>query len=254
MPTWDASLYLKFSDERARPCADLIARIAIDPKDIVDLGCGPGNSTEQLHARWPEAKITGVDSSPEMLAVARKNHPDWSWQQSDVSSWSPGRTFDLVFSNATLHWVKDHARLLPRLFTFVAAGGALAVQMPQATLSVAHREMVEVSRLPEWDAELNVARATIKNESPASYYDILSPLASHLDIWETTYHLPMDSAEGVLNWLRGSGMRPYLEALTPEQQARFQQECLVRFRQAVPQRADGKILLPYPRIFFIAYR
>ncbi|MBI2683768.1 MAG: trans-aconitate 2-methyltransferase [Acidobacteriales bacterium] len=255
MPTWDANLYLKFSDERARPCADLIARIALEnPTHIVDLGCGPGNSTEQLHQRWPRAEVLGLDSSAEMLCEARKNHPDWKWEQADLAAWKPARTYDLIFSNATLHWVKDHARILPQLFAHVAPGGALAVQMPQHNTSPAHRAMVDVSREPEWAPALDQARQTITIENAGFYYDVLSPLASRLDLWETTYHPEMENAEAVLTWMRGSGMRPYLEAFSAEQQKRFQQACLERFHDLFPARANGKILLPYPRIFLIAYR
>jgi trans-aconitate 2-methyltransferase len=255
MPTWDAIQYLRFSDERARPCADLIARIPLEqPARIVDLGCGPGNSTEQLRRRWPQAEITGVDSSPEMLAEARRAHPDWSWVQGDVASWQPAHPYELVFSNSTLHWVKEHASVLPRLLAQVAAGGALAVQMPQAGLSPAHRAMVEVSQHPEWDIRLQAARRSLHCGTPEEYFDILAPLVSHLDIWQTTYFLELDGAASVLNWLRGSGMRPYLEALDEDQRLRFQDACLERFRALFPPRVNGKVLLPYPRIFLIARR
>jgi trans-aconitate 2-methyltransferase len=255
MPAWDAGQYLSFSEERARPCADLIARIPLErPARIADLGCGPGNSTERLHRRWPRSQITGVDSSPEMLAAARRAHPDWLWVQSDIADWRSSPPPELVFANAALHWVKDHASVLPRLFAQVAAGGALAVQMPQPGLSPAHRAMAEVSLRPEWAARLAPARLSVHVESPERYYDILRPLAVSLDIWQTTYWLDLEDAGSVLAWLRGSGMRPYLEALDESQGKRFEDACLQRFRTLFPPRSNGRILLPYPRLFLVAGR
>src|SRR5262249_22516447 len=116
MPGWDANLYLKFACQRARPATDLIAQIELEnPKHIIDLGCGTGNSTEQLHRRWPQANLAGLDNSSEMLGQARSNHPDWQWIESTIEQWSPATAFDLIFSNACLHWLPDHATLFPRL-------------------------------------------------------------------------------------------------------------------------------------------
>src|SRR5262249_31635408 len=129
MPDWDPNLYLKFSSQRARPAEDLVAQIALEnPRRVIDLGCGTGNSTELLHRRWPHAELTGLDNSAEMLSQARSHHPDWKWIDSTVEAWLPDRPFDMVFSNACLHWVKDHGQIFPRLLSHVVPGGALAVQ------------------------------------------------------------------------------------------------------------------------------
>ena len=258
MTKWDATQYMKFATERGKPCADLIARIEMEsPARIADLGCGPGNSTEQLHARWQNAHITGVDSSTEMLDKAKADHPDWMWQQADIANWAKWHTagpFELVFSNAALHWVKNHEYQFPRLFDVVAEGGALAVQMPNHLKSVAHQQMAEVAALDEWNELLRPARFAMTVHTTDFYRDLLTPLAQRVDVWEHTYEHQMDSADGVVEWLLGTGMRPYLDRLKPEQHPSFKQQCRDRFATAFPAGANGKITMLYPRLFIVAYR
>jgi trans-aconitate 2-methyltransferase len=256
MPAWDAGLYLQFANERARPAADLISRIDLhNPAHVVDIGCGTGNSTEMIHERWPQAAMTGVDSSAEMLAKAKTAHPDWNWVQADAVTWKSPHRFDLVFSNAALHWVPDHAKLFPALFELVAPGGAFAIQMPGNFHAPAHRIMAEVAHEPLWRDALQNASAGIGVESLPFYYDLLHPLAARLDLWETEYLHIMDSPESILEWIRSTGMRPYLQALPDDQQRkRFQDLCLERFRKAYPQRPSGNVLFPFRRVFVMAYR
>lgn len=253
MTVWDANLYLQFADERARPAADLIAHIALEmPGRIIDLGCGPGTSTEQLHGRWPHAEITGLDSSAEMLAKARKNHPDWRWVQSDIAGWKAESPFDLVFANASLHWVPGHESLFLHLLRQAAAGGALAAQMPAHSGSPAHRLLKEVAA--EFAGPLSGFEYPLWIGEPEFYYDVLAKHASSVDVWQTVYHHPLAGPEKVVEWIRGSGMRPYLEALPDEMtRQRFEQRCLERFADAFPRQKNGKILLPYPRVFIVAY-
>lgn len=253
MTTWDANQYLKFADERARPAADLIAHIAPEPpRRIVDLGCGPGNSTEQLHGRWPQAEITGLDSSAEMLAKARKSHPDWRWVQSDIAGWKAEAPFDLVFANASLHWIAGHEALFPHLLRQVAPGGALAAQMPAQEDSPTHRLLKEVGA--EFAESLRGFRYPMWIGEPDFYYDALAAHAARVEVWKTVYHHPLSGPEKVVEWIRGSTMRPFLEALPDEATSRrFEQRCLERFAEAFPRRKDGKILLPYPRVFVVAY-
>src|SRR5689334_3329157 len=145
MPDWNPQLYLKFSDQRGRPAADLIAQIQLEnPKHIIDLGCGTGTSTERLYQRWPTADITGLDSSPAMLRQARDNHPEWVWIESTIEDWSPTAPYDLIFSNAALHWVAQHESFFPRLMEQVSAEGVLAVQMPHNSESPAHQAIRRV--------------------------------------------------------------------------------------------------------------
>ncbi len=258
MPDWDAKLYLKFADQRARPAGDLIAQIDLEPpKRMIDLGCGPGNSTEQLHARWPQADITGLDSSAEMLAKALANHPDWKWIASSVEDWKPESPFDLVFSNACLHWVADHGALFPRLLSYVDPGGALAVQMPNSYRAPAHTLMQEVAQAPgmPWSGKLPPAPESYSVRPVAFYYDTLRKLARRLDIWETEYLQIMDGPRAVLDWVRSTAMRAYLERLPDDAQRRlFEEQCLARFEQAYPANDEGKTLFPYRRMFIIAYR
>jgi trans-aconitate 2-methyltransferase len=252
---WDPDLYLKFGAERNRATTDLIAQIDLEaPRRVVDLGCGPGNSTALLHARWPNADITGVDNSAEMLAEARRQFPEWKFEQADLEQWSPEAEYDLVFSNAALHWLRGHAALLPRLFSHVASGGVFAAQIPHHGLSPAHQAVREISLQPRWAATLASAREHLTVHSPDFYYDVLAPLANRVDIWVTIYHHEMAHVEGILDWLRGTTLRAYLDALLPEQQQQFKRECLARFAALFSVRANGKVLLPYPRIFVVASR
>lgn len=258
MPDWDPNLYLKFSGYRARPAVDLIAQIELqNPPRVIDLGCGTGNSTEQLHSRWPQAELTGLDNSPEMLSQARKNHPDWNWVQAGVERWNPDTPYDLIFSNAALHWIGDHGSLFPRLMNAVAAGGALAVQMPDSYHLPAHTVMLEVANDPAapWVRALAGAAETISVRPTAFYYDALRKLAGRLNIWQTEYLQILDGPWAILDWVRSTGMRRYTERLpSDEQRKMFEQHCLKKFEQAYPGNDQGKSLFAYRRTFIIAYR
>ncbi len=147
MPHWDAGQYLHFATERTQPAIDLLARIVVDsPNSVVDLGCGPGNSTALLHERWPDAAIVGLDSSAEMIGAARAAHPNWQWQLGDIASWTPPAPYDVVFANAALQWVPDHGHVFPHLLAQVAPGGAVAVQVPAHLQSPVHQAMLSVAR------------------------------------------------------------------------------------------------------------
>jgi trans-aconitate 2-methyltransferase len=257
MPIWDPNLYLKYANERTRPAADLIAQIRLEnPARIVDLGCGPGNSTELLRHRWPQAVISGVDNSPEMLAQAKTKHPDWQWVMGDIEAWKPEPAVDLIFSNAALHWVPGHATLFRSLIGAVAAGGALAAQMPNNFHSPTHTVMQDVAANgdPRWSKALATAR-TFTVQPPAFYYDVLRKHASRVDIWETEYQHVMDGPKAIFDWIRGTGMRPYLERLADDEQRRlFEQMCLEGFQEAYPPDDQGKVLFPFRRLFIVAYR
>jgi trans-aconitate 2-methyltransferase len=256
MPTWDANLYLQFANERTQPSLDLIARIGIPhPARVIDLGCGPGNSTAMLWQQWPDADITGLDSSAEMIAAASLSYPDRRWVLADAASWTADAPFDLVFSNAALHWLPDHAVLFPHLLAQVASGGALAVQMPAHYKSPLHEIMMEVAEEAAWSPLLDGARTALTKEPPSFYYEVLQPLATRLDLWETEYYHIMDSPQSIVNWFRGTGLRPFLEALpTEEQKQRFEEKVLAGYTQAYPRQKDGRILFPFRRLFMIAYR
>ena len=248
MPSWSPSQYLKFSEERTRPCRDLAARVDLAaPHRIIDLGCGPGNSTEVLAERWPAAELTGLDSSADMIAKASAAHPEWTWVAGDIAQWAAGgHHYDLAFSNAALQWVPDHAALFPRL---LASADVLAVQVPGNWDGPAHRVMREVARRYPLDGRV---REWFTHDA-AFYYDVLAPHAGRLDLWETEYIHVMDSAEAIVEWYKGTGMRPFLEALDSDaDRARFTADYLATIRAAFPARPDGKVLFPFRRIFIVA--
>lgn len=255
MPTWDAAQYLRFEDERTRPARDLLARVPLEaPARIVDLGCGPGNSTALLRARWPQAQLAGVDSSAEMLATARQAQPELDWIQADIAAWRPEAPLDLVYSNATMQWLPDHARLFPRLLEAVAEGGVLAVQMPHNYEQPSHALMREVGRSGPWKERVASARLVSPVADAGFYYELLAPRCAHIELWETTYFHVMDNAEAVLEWTRGSGLRPFLEALEAEERTPFEALYLEALRGAYTPRADGKLIFPFPRLFMVAMR
>jgi len=251
MPSWSPAQYLKFGDERTRPCRELAARVELAaPRQIVDLGCGPGNSTGVLAQRWPDAAITGLDNSPRMIEAARAERPALRWVAEDIGEWARanGDIFDLVFSNAALQWLPDHGSLLPQLMERVASRGALAFQMP-AHDSPAHdlmRRMAAARQLQvnEWHSH-----------DAAFYYDTLAPRSARVDVWTTEYQHVLPNAEGIVEWYRGTGLRPYLEALaTGAERSQFEAELLAGLRALYPERADGRVLFPFRRIFAVAYR
>ena len=256
MPKWDAEQYLRFSSERTQPSVDLAARIAVpDPGRIIDLGCGPGNSTAILRQRWPKADITGLDSSADMIAAASRSYPHHKWLIGDITAWSAGVPFDVVFSNAALQWVPRHAVIFPNLFDQVASGGVLAVQMPAHFNSSLHREILETAGDPAWRHLMGPALNAMTKEPPSFYYNLLRPLAAHLEIWETEYYHVVDSPRSIVEWFRGTGMRPFLEALENEKQRkRFEELLQERYTRAYPPQNDGRILFPFRRLFIMAYR
>jgi trans-aconitate 2-methyltransferase len=256
MSTWNPDLYLKYEAERTQPSYDLVARIrAANPQRVVDIGCGPGNSTRVLKERWPGAYIVGMDNSQEMIAKAQKAYPQEEWILADANRWSPPGQYDVVFSNAVLQWMPDHASLVPRLFSWVERGGALAVQMPANHDSPLHQSARLLAQRSPWKERLAGYERAQTVHDAAAYYDWLSALSAQVYIWYTTYYHVMPDHQALLDWFSGTGLRPYLEQLgTAEQREAFQRELLAEYRLAYPPQPDGKVLLPFRRLFFIAYR
>jgi trans-aconitate 2-methyltransferase len=258
MNLWNSSQYLKFANERTQPSIDLVSRIALnDPKTIIDLGCGPGNSTAVVARRWPQAALTGLDNSANMLTTARQNYPQWSWQENDIGSWSAQHSapYDLIFSNAALHWVPDHATALPRIFSRVAAGGALAFQMPHSLDSLHQNCMRALPDTGKWQGRFLSPPAAWLVESVGFYYDLFAGLAARVDIWLTDYVYVFDGPEGIVEWHKGAALLPFLKAL-PDDSARtdFIADYLAAITPHYPRHANGKVLLPFRRLFVVAYR
>lgn len=256
MPTWDPNLYLQFVNERTRPALDLITHVnAVRPTRIIDLGCGPGNSTALLRQRWPEANITGLDNSEEMIAAAARAYPTEKWVLGDAASWTADCPLDVIFSNAALQWLPDHAVLFPHLLAQLTPTGVLAVQMPSHYESALHQVVLEVADAVSWRHRMESSRVALSKEPPSIYYDILQPLTSHVDMWETEYFHIVNGPQAIVDWFRGTGLRPFLEALeTEEQKQDFEQRVLDGYAQAYPPQKDGRVLFPFRRLFIVAYK
>lgn len=254
--TWNPSDYLRFIDERTRPAANLVSRIAMDaPERIVDLGCGPGNSTRVLRQRWHKAEITGIDSSAEMIAAAKEALPDVTFTVGDIGAWRADAPVNLLFSNAALHWLPDHGTLVTRLFDQVAPGGVFAFQIPSAVESPVRAHMREVATMAPWGDWVAAHDQPLTMEHPHVYYDVLAPRAKAVDLWETEYIHVMDSAADIVSWFAGTSLRPILDALaTSTERMRFKELLAERVAKSYPVRADGKVLFPFRRTFVVAYR
>jgi trans-aconitate 2-methyltransferase len=253
---WDPKLYLRFGDERTRAARDLLAQVPLAaPRLVYDLGCGPGNSTELLAARFPDAEIIGLDASPDMLARARQSLPTIEFQTGDLRQWQPDRPADLLFANAVFQWLPNAIEILQKLLGGLPAGGVLAVQMPDNLAEPAHVLMREVAIEGPWAARLAAVREARGRLPPADvYYDALRPLCRHLDLWHTTYHHMLADADAIVEWLTGSGLRPYLAALETAEREVFLADYKIRVRAAYPPRVDGRVLLHFPRFFIVAVR
>jgi len=254
MPIWNPGQYLKFGAERTQPSRDLCARIPGEPGRILDLGCGPGNSTAVLRERWPGAQLAGLDSSPAMIERARADRPGDTWILADARGYEPPAALDLVFSNAALQWLPEHRALFPRLMGWLAPGGCLAVQMPAKDGTTLRGLLGTVAARPRWRTALAGAEGALTFEDAAFYYDVLAAAGTRVELWETVYYHQMASHEALIEWYEGTGMRPYLERLQGTGPAEFKAEVLEACRGEYPLAADGRVLMPFRRLFFMAWR
>ena len=253
---WDPRQYLAFAGPRLRPGLDLIGRIPeLAARRIFDLGCGTGELTARLGERWPEARVTGLDSSAEMLERAGASYPAAAsprldWAQGDIATWRPDAPPDLVYSNAALHWVGDHNTLFPRLMGLLAPGGALAVQMPRNFDQPTHRLLRQTVGQGPWRDRIALAFEAVLE--PAAYYDLLAPGTASLDIWETRYFHVLSGENPVLDWVKGTALRPVIDALSGASLDDFLARYGAALAQAYPRRSDGTTLLPFRRLFMVA--
>lgn len=254
--SWSPERYLKFEAERTRAVRDLLGGVPLDRVDrAVDLGCGPGNSTQALLERFPGARVTGLDSSPEMIAAARARLPAVAFEVADVVAWADEGPFDLILANALFQWLPGHAQVFPRLVDRLAPGGALAIQMPDNFEAPSHVLMRETATQGAWATRLAPVAATRREIlSPEAYYALLAAHAQRVEVWRTTYYHPLADHGAVVAWVESTGLRPFLEPLDETEREAFKGAYRQALERAYPALADGTVLLPFPRLFIVAVR
>jgi trans-aconitate 2-methyltransferase len=254
MSDWDPILYAKFESERMRAARDLLAQVPLASADLVyDLGCGPGNSAELLLRRFPDARTIGLDTSDAMLAQARMRARKAHFVKQDIKGWAPDDRPDLIFANAALQFLPDHDQLFPRLMSYLAPGGVLAVQMPNTARESSHALMRMVAAEGPWSSRLvPIAKTQPLIAEYDDYYEWLRPVASRIDVWMTTYVHRLDGPQGIADWFAGSTLQPFLERLDDNERGEFLARYRSGLKEAYPIQSDGKTLFPYPRLFIVA--
>ena len=254
---WDPDRYLAYADERGRPFVDLLARVhAETPRTVVDLGCGPGNLTALLADRWPGAQVTGIDSSPEMIAAAQEVD-GIAWEVADLRDWARADPLalrvpvDVLVSNATLQWLPDHLELLPALVDRVAPGGWFAFQVPGNFGEPSHTIRTDIAEREPYAEHVRGVAVPASHE-PDDYLRVLLDLGCEVDAWETTYLHVLTGPDPVFDWVSGTGARPTLQALPDDLRPLFEEEFRSLLRQAYPADAEGRVILPFRRIFVVA--
>lgn len=254
MSDWNNAQYLKFKKQRTQPAIDLASKIDTDmPSPIIDIGCGPGNSTAVLQKRFPNAEILGVDYSENMLERARKDHPTIDFMQIDASAddWGLDRKFDLVFSNACIQWIPNHRKLLTKMVSVLNSGGKLAVQIPMNYEEPIHKIIGELSGGEKWRDKFNLPQI-FHTLTVEEYYDILAEISSDFEIWVTTYCHRMKSHADIIEWYKGTGLKPYLDALKSEDKEEFLRDVYKDVENQYPLRQNGEVIFRFPRLFFTA--
>ncbi|MBB3314530.1 trans-aconitate 2-methyltransferase [Rhizobium sp. BK181] len=253
---WSAGQYVKFEDERTRPARDLLAQVPLERvRHAIDLGCGPGNSTELIVERFGAEGVSGLDSDLNMLEAARKRMPGTSFVEADLATWHPSEPADLLFANAVFQWLPNHLDIFDRLMDGLAPGGALAVQMPDNLAEPTHLLMEETAHSGPWKAAFEAKSVRRKPLPPAStYYSRLTAKAARVDIWHTAYNHPMADAAAIVEWVKGTGLRPYLDHAGEDHRDAFLADYLGRVEKAYPKMWDGRVLLRFPRIFMVAVK
>lgn len=265
---WNAAQYLLFEDERTRPCQDLVSRLPLQsisqsgpwrvPRRIVDLGCGPGNSTAVLASRFPSSHLEGLDSSPAMIERAKETLPDVQFTLADLSSYTPsGEPVDLFFSNATLQWLGSAERMnvIIKLIQSQQSGGVFAFQVPDNLAEPSHEAMRQTASDGPWVPILRSLHAGRESfQSPQQIYDQIQPLCSKVDLWRSTYYHVLENHQAIVEWLKGTGLKPFIDPLSRDDKQGFIQAYLGRLKDAYPVCRDGKAILPFPRFFMVAVK
>jgi trans-aconitate 2-methyltransferase len=254
MPDWNAELYLKFQNERTQPAIDLARRIGLtEPHKILDIGCGPGNSTRVLQRQFQNARILGVDNSPGMIAQAKRDYPDMEFELCDASRdlHQLDHDYDIVFSNACIQWLPDHKKLLSEMLQLLAPGGILAVQTPMNYDEPIHLIIERVTASERWSSFFPNRRIFF-NLLPEEYFDILSETAAEFSLWKTIYYHHLGSHQDILTWYRSTGLKPYLDQLPDAIRPEFEQVIFNEIEASYPAQANGQIIFRFPRFFFTA--
>lgn len=256
MSDWNPNLYMQFRSERTRPSIDLISKIdSVEPKSVIDIGCGPGNSTQVLVDRWPKAKITGLDSSSAMIEKAKHDYPNQQWIVADALSYKPEIEYDIIYSNAVIQWIPNHENLLRIFHGYLSNNGILAIQIPLFWDMPLGKVINETASDIRWKDTMAGIYDLFTIHDYSFYYDNLSGLFNSVDIWETTYFHIMDSHVSIIEMMRSTGLKPYLEKLDNDQAIeQFEKDVLTGIEKTYPIQKDGKVLLPFKRLFFIGYK
>ncbi|MBP3359680.1 MAG: methyltransferase domain-containing protein [Clostridia bacterium] len=255
MSKWNSEQYLKFKKQRTQPAIDLAKRISVEhPNNILDIGCGPGNSTSVLKKIFPQACILGVDSSEDMIKKAKELYPDINFKLCDVTTeLDKLDKYDVIFSNACLQWIPNHKEFIPMLFNSLNENGVLAVQIPMNGRETLFKIMNEVISEPQWDFS-SMSIETNETLLPEEYFDILSSCTENFDIWETVYYHNMPSVEAMVEWVKGTRLRPYLNALDKTKAENLEKEITKRAAMLYNTQENGEIIFKFRRFFFVAIK
>ncbi|MEO6902014.1 MAG: methyltransferase domain-containing protein [Bacteroidia bacterium] len=251
---WNPEMYLKFDKERIQPSIDLVAQIDyIKPSKIIDIGCGPGNSTQILHQRWPDSTILGSDKSPSMIKKATSDYPNQKWMLFDAENDLIEDKYDIVFSNAVIQWIPNHDRLLKNFSNLLNSHGVLAVQLPLFFDMPLGKLIAEVAEQPKWDATTVGVKELFTINNASYYYEQLATYFSEINIWTTNYYHVVESQSAILDMIRSTGLKPYLERIQLNtEKLEFEAQVLDKIKRDYPLQKNGKVLLPFKRLFFVA--
>ena len=251
---WEPKLYLKYADQRTQAAIDLANRIIVEnPRKVLDIGCGPGNSTHVLAQHFPNTYLLGIDNSPSMIEAAKADYPDYEFMFCDANKdlGMLGDDFDIVFSNACIQWIPNHNQLLKNMMKLLKSGGVLAVQLPNNSGEPIQMILDEVSSRRVWAPKIQLSQ-TFYNLKPGEYYDLLSEISSSFSIWQTVYFHTMKSHHNIIEWCSSTGLKPYLEPLSKEDRAAFTDDIYTELVKAYPTQKNGDVVLRFQRLFFTA--
>jgi trans-aconitate 2-methyltransferase len=257
MDNWNPNKYLQFKNERTQPAIDLVEKIDInEPKNIIDIGCGPGNSTQILINKWPNSMVIGLDSSRNMIEKARKDYPYQMWIHDDAENIHDDKKYSIVFSNASLQWMEDHKVLIPKLWKIVGDNGVFAAQIPKFETMPINSAIQNVLRKELWEKSIKNnfwANKTLHNLD--YYYEIFSTFTEEIILWETHYFHILPSMQGIIDFVHSTALKPYLEELkTDKEKRKFENDILKECRKYYKEQSNGKVLFPFERMFMIAYK